>query len=114
MAIQVLARAVVSRRRQAPCTTLDPTDVLIAPARAAEQGTAAALDAVSTASALGLRPGSAVYYNMEPYDVTRARCRDTVLRFLSAWTKQLHRGGYLSGVYVNLNHGAEHRVASYT
>jgi hypothetical protein len=104
----------IYKGRQAPCTTLDPTDVLIRPSRAAEQGTAAASDAVAKSWALGLRPGSAVYYNMEPYDVTWPRCRAAVLTFLSAWTKQLHRSGYLSGVYMNLHHGAEHLVESYT
>ncbi|PVG84872.1 hypothetical protein DDE18_02640 [Nocardioides gansuensis] len=103
----------IYKGRQAPCTTLDPTDLLIRPSRAAEQGAAAASDAVAKARALGLRPGSAVYYNVEPYDVTRPRCRDAVLSFLSAWTRQLHRSGYLSGVYVNLHHGAEHLVQTY-
>jgi uncharacterized protein YraI len=43
---------------------------------------------------------------MEHYARTDAACRTAVLRFLSAWTKELHHLGYLSGVYENLNLGA--------
>jgi hypothetical protein len=60
------------------------------------QGLAAAKDAVQQAERLGLGPRTPVYYDMEAYTA-----RDTVpaLRFLSAWTTELHRLGYKSGVY---------------
>jgi uncharacterized protein YraI len=43
---------------------------------------------------------------MENYDTTNSGCRGAVLRFLSAWTKELHHIGYVSAVYENLNLGA--------
>jgi len=61
-----------------------------------------------------MRPGSAFYNDIEHYDATDTSCRTAVLTYLSAWTKQLHRQGYVSGVYVNLNSGAKHMVAAYT
>lgn len=98
--------------RQAPCTS-DPNDPKIDPAQAAAQGTSAAKDAVAKAKALGLLPGSGIYVDMEHYSPTNSGCRTAVLRFLSGWTKQLHRQGYLSGVYAHLNSGARHLADIY-
>lgn len=50
--------------------------------------------------------GGAIYYDMENYTTTDSACRGAVLTFLSAWTKELHHLGYVSGVYENLNLGA--------
>ncbi|MGW0553170.1 glycoside hydrolase domain-containing protein [Streptomyces sp. NPDC002926] len=93
---------------QPPCGG-KPTDAKIsrAAATARGQGTAAAADAVAAAKALGMQPGSAVYNDIENYTQTDATCRTGVLAFVSAWTKELHRLGYVSGVYMNLNLGAK-------
>ncbi|MEU9008415.1 glycoside hydrolase domain-containing protein [Streptomyces sp. NPDC048479] len=93
---------------QPPCGGR-PTDAKIsrAAATARGQGTAAAADAVAKAKALGMQPGSAVYNDIEQYTQTDATCRTGVLAFVSAWTKELHRVGYVSGVYMNLNFGAK-------
>ncbi|MFF3456316.1 glycoside hydrolase domain-containing protein [Streptomyces sp. NPDC002730] len=93
---------------QPPCGGR-PTDAKIsrAAATARGQGTAAAADAVAKAKALGMQPGSAVYNDIEQYTQTDATCRSGVLAFVSAWTKELHRVGYVSGVYMNLNFGAK-------
>jgi hypothetical protein len=93
--------------RQAPCSGRTDSPKIRA-AVAAEQGVDAAATAVTSARALGLRPGSALYLDMEHYDAAKAACRDTVLRFVSGWTRGLHRRGYLSGVYANLSSGAVH------
>jgi hypothetical protein len=50
---------------------------------------------------------------MEHYNITDSTCRATVLRYLSAWTKQLHALGYLSGVYAHQNSGAVDLAAAY-
>ena len=50
--------------------------------------------------------GSAIYYDMEAYTAGDTSCRNAVLTFLSAWTRELHRLGYVAGVYENLNLGA--------
>ncbi|SNS63284.1 glycoside hydrolase domain-containing protein [Actinacidiphila glaucinigra] len=78
------------------------------------QGTRAAAEAVAAAKALGMRPGSALYNDIEHYTQTDAACRTGVLTYLSAWTKELHRLGYVSGVYMNLNLGAKQLADVYT
>jgi hypothetical protein len=50
---------------------------------------------------------------MEHYTASDTSCRTAVLRYLSSWTKELHRKGYLSGVYANLGSGAPHLSAAY-
>jgi hypothetical protein len=98
---------------QPPCGG-KPTDQKIRPSQATSQGTAEADDAVDEAKALGMLPGSALYNDIEHYSPTRATCRTAVLEFLSGWTRQLHRLGYVSGVYANLSSGAPHLSAVYT
>jgi uncharacterized protein YraI len=100
--------------RQAPCTFRGARSVNITPSKAAAQGTASAADAVAKAKALGILPGSAIYGDMEHYEASDSACRTTVLRYLSAWTKELHRLGYVSGVYAHLNSGAKHLSDAYT
>jgi hypothetical protein len=90
---------------QAPCGG-KPTDAKIHPSTAAAEGTAAADDAWQQVKALGTIKGGAIYYDMENYTTTNSACSTAVLTFLSAWTRELHRLGYVSGVYENLNLGA--------
>jgi Domain of unknown function (DUF1906) len=76
----------------------------IAASQAQSQGTAAASDAVTRASAVGIGPGNPIYFDMENYSRTAANS-SAVLAFLSAWTAQLHSQGYVSGVYSNPGSG---------
>jgi len=98
---------------QPPCGG-KPSDAKIAPPAARAQGIAAADDASQQVKALGMFKGGAIYYDMEHYASTDSTCRNAVLTFLSAWTKELHRLGYVSGVYENLNLGARDLAAVYT
>ncbi len=68
----------------------------------ARQGTAAARDAAVQAQRLGFGPRTPIYYDMEAYPNA-----DTLpaLRFLAAWTSELHRLGYKSGVYSSSDSG---------
>ncbi|HZD37283.1 MAG TPA: glycoside hydrolase domain-containing protein [Actinomycetes bacterium] len=95
---------------QAPCTgflnKIDPTKVQT-------QGRQAAEDAVVQAGALGIGPGSVVYFDMEGYSTTDPACTDTVLAFLSNWSTRLHELGYLSGVYSSLGSGIRDLVNVY-
>jgi uncharacterized protein YraI len=91
-----------------------PTDQKITAAGATAEGTAAGTDAVARAKALGMLAGSGLYLDIEHYSTTDAACRTAVLRFTSAYTRQLHRQGYLSGVYANLSSGAIHLSQAYT
>ncbi len=97
---------------QAPCT-FRPNAVKITAASAASQGTLLASDAVAKARALGLLGGSAIYADMEHYNASDATCRATVLLYLSSWTKELHRLGYVSGVYAHQDSGARHLAQVY-
>ena len=100
---------------QPPCGAR-PTDDKISrtSATARAQGTAAAKEAVTAAKALGMLPGSALYNDIENYTQSDTTCRTGVLNYLSAWTKELHRVGYVSGVYMNLNLGAGQLAGVYT
>jgi len=98
--------------RQAPCGGR-PDHVKIGPARARVQGRKAGQNAVQSARALGMHPGSGIYLDIEHYNANAPKCRTTVLRFVSGWTRQLHRRGYLAGVYAHQDSGALHLARSY-
>ncbi len=72
---------------------------LHAPSR---QGAAAARDAVARARRLGFGRRTPIYYDMEAY---RPGSRISALEFLTAWTRQLHRLRYSSGVYSSSDSG---------
>ena len=89
------------------------SDPKILPSTAAAQGKASADDMIGKASALGMLAGSAFYLDIEAYSRTDTTCRTAVLTFESAWTRQLHARGYLSGLYLNLMNGAADTAAVY-
>ena len=99
--------------RQAPCANqgdlgpIHPTDI-------PQQGADAAVDAIARAQHFGLFGGSTIYFDLESYDTRDATCRAVVLNFLSAWTKRLHAGGYLSGVYSSASSGILDLERAYT
>jgi uncharacterized protein YraI len=93
------------RRSSAARFTSDTAGVL---------GTSDAADAVSQAQALGILPGSAIYGDMEHYSPNDPECRTAVLAYVSAWTKELHRQGYLAGTYAHISSGARHLSEAYT
>ncbi|WP_051696695.1 DUF1906 domain-containing protein, partial [Streptomyces sp. NRRL S-244] len=68
----------------------------------AAEGRSAADDAVNNAAALGLGPGSLLYFDMEAYPSAYS---GNVLAFLSAWTEQIHARGYNSAVYSSSSSG---------
>lgn len=84
----------------------------INPRQAASQGRAAATDAVSHASSLGMGPGNAIYFDMEAYPRTQGNTA-AVLSFLAAWTNRLHADGYKSGVYSSSGSGVSDLVDNY-
>jgi hypothetical protein len=73
------------------CQTISPT-------QASAQGTAAAIDAVAQAQALGIGAGNPIYLDMESYSRTTTSTA-AVLGFIFSWTTELHAYGYVSGVY---------------
>ncbi len=97
---------------QAPCTFARGTATMSAdPATAAAQGKTNALGAVLDMQALGMGTGNPVYLDIEHYEGDSA-CSLAVLNYVSAWTTELHRNGYVSGFYgsavtdINDNYGS--------
>ena len=98
---------------QAWCTTRErylqqvrispnPTDAY---AKARTQGRAEARKTVSAATRLGIRSGSTLWYDLEAFPTAGRDCRESVLNFLNAWTRQLHTLGYRSGAYSSAASG---------
>ncbi|WP_188111100.1 glycoside hydrolase domain-containing protein [Nocardioides antri] len=61
--------------------------------------------AAATARSLRLPRGELIFYDLEGFDTRNERCRRSSLAFLEAWTEQIHRSGYRSGVYSHVNSG---------
>ncbi|WP_243059659.1 glycoside hydrolase domain-containing protein [Nocardioides sp. SR21] len=61
--------------------------------------------AAATATELGIALGSTLWYDLEGFELSNVRCRESALAFLSAWTTQLHELGFVSGVYSSAGSG---------
>jgi peptidoglycan hydrolase-like protein with peptidoglycan-binding domain len=85
--------------------TIDPNPAYTyAAARA--QARAEAAKAVAAARALGIVAGSTLFYDLEGFSLTSSTgCTQSALWFLSTWSNELHRLGYLSGVYSSAASG---------
>jgi hypothetical protein len=73
--------------------------------KARKQGYAEAGRAVAAADALGISAGSTLWYDIEGFDQTNARCTHASLAFLSGWTRGVHDRHYMSGVYSSAGSG---------
>jgi len=73
--------------------------------KARQQGRAEAVKAVATADALGIVAGSTLWYDLEGFDSTQTRCRESALAFLSGWSFKIRDLGYVSGVYSSAGSG---------
>lgn len=73
--------------------------------KARKQGNAEAAKSVTAAQTLGIVEGSTLWYDLEGFDLRNTRCRESALAFLSGWTWQIHRLGYVSGVYSSAGSG---------
>ncbi|MFL6174748.1 MAG: glycoside hydrolase domain-containing protein [Marmoricola sp.] len=73
--------------------------------RAQAQGRTEANTAAGAARRLGLTSGSTIFYDLEGFSTRSASCRNSSLRFLSAWTRQLRAHGYVPGVYSGATSG---------
>lgn len=99
---------------QASCSTRYPKyddDPTISPnpdnnyARARSQGRREAEKAVAAAQAIGIVPGSTLFYDLEAFDLGNTRCRESAIRFVHAWTNRLHELKYVSGFYSSAGSG---------
>lgn len=98
---------------QAWCTTRERYlhQVRISPdpttryATARRQGRQEATKTVRAAEALTIATGSTLWYDIEAFDTSGTRCRESALSFLSGWTNRMHGLGYVSGVYSSAASG---------
>ena len=60
---------------------------------------------MTAATALGIAPGSTLWYDLEGFDLANTACRESALSFLSGWTQQIRALGYISGVYSSAGSG---------
>jgi len=74
-------------------------------ATALKQGRTQASESVTAATALGIAPGSTLWYDLEGFDISNTKCRESALSFLSGWTQQIRALGYISGVYSSAGSG---------
>lgn len=75
-------------------------------AAARAQGSTEADRAADAAGALGIVPGSTLFYDLEAFDIRKSTaCTTSALWFLHAWTRQLHDRGYASGYYSSAASG---------
>lgn len=82
---------------QPPCQKSRNTERFTA-ATAVSVGASNAGDAVAKASALGMKPGSPIYLNMESYDITDKACNDATLAYVRSFTKTLRAKTYRAGL----------------
>ena len=96
---------------QAPCNQFPAK---INPSTAAGQAKGAANAAAAPAANFGMRKGTPIYFDMESYNNSNTNCRNAVLTFLDAWTRELHARGYASGVYSSASSGVRDLVSTTT
>ncbi|MFB7196246.1 glycoside hydrolase domain-containing protein [Streptomyces sp. NPDC056240] len=72
------------------------------------QGAREGRDAVRRARAVGIRPGSPLYLDMEAYNYRQKKCARTTLRFVRGWDRQVRRKGYVPGFYSSADSGVAH------
>ncbi|PUA79750.1 glycoside hydrolase domain-containing protein [Nocardioides currus] len=84
--------------------TIDPTPTgSYANARA--QGVVEASKNVTDATALGIGPGSTLWYDLEAFDLGNTSCRESALAFVSAWVTRTKELGYVAGFYSSASSG---------
>ncbi|QKW24679.1 DUF1906 domain-containing protein [Kitasatospora sp. NA04385] len=83
---------------QPPCQTGNSPEKLTADT-AVPLGTTDGRDAVAKAAALGMRPGSTLYLDVEAYDTADTSCAAAVLAYVQSWNRAVHGSGYWAGFY---------------
>ncbi|UDY23163.1 glycoside hydrolase domain-containing protein [Nocardioides sp. Kera G14] len=74
-------------------------------AAAIAQGTAEATKGIAEAKAIGIVPGSTLFYDLEGFTYTNTACRESALRFVSAWSARVKALGYRAGFYSSAGSG---------
>ena len=69
------------------------------------QGRSAADNAVQAARRLGIAKHSVLWFDLEHFDSSRQRCRQSALAFTSAWSRGLRDRHYQAGFYSSASSG---------
>jgi hypothetical protein len=73
--------------------------------RARKQGVAEAEKTARDAAAYGISKRSTLWYDLEAFDLSNTHCRESALRFTSAWTRRIKELGFTSGFYSSASSG---------
>ncbi|WP_232676760.1 glycoside hydrolase domain-containing protein [Nocardioides sp. R-C-SC26] len=73
--------------------------------QARTQGQTNANQSVIDAQALGIVPGSTLWYDLEGFNLGNKNCRESALAFVSAWVSTVKAQGYVAGVYSSAGSG---------
>lgn len=74
-------------------------------AAARAQGVVEATKNVADATALGIGPGSTLWYDLEAFDLGNTHCRESALAFVSSWVTRTKELGYVAGFYSSASSG---------
>ena len=74
-------------------------------ATARAQGVVEADKNATDASALGIGPGSTLWYDLESFNLADTHCRESALAFVSAWVTRTKELGYVAGFYSSASTG---------
>ncbi|MEU6661727.1 glycoside hydrolase domain-containing protein [Streptomyces sp. NPDC046821] len=97
---------------QSPCVTSGAKKAYRIGSKPVTQGMREGQDAVSRAEALGIRPGSPLYLDMEAYKYQQEKCAETTLAFVRGWDRQVREEGYVPGFYSSADSGVQHMRAA--
>jgi hypothetical protein len=91
---------------QSPCVTgSNKNPYRIDTKQPTAQGGSEAADAVRRARDLGLDQGSALYLDMEAYNIRNASCASATLKYVKAWDRRVAAAGYVTGFYSSADSG---------
>lgn len=93
---------------QSPCVYAQNKKGVRIGKQPAKQGRSEGGQAVQAARALGIMTGSALYLDLEAYNVGNASCARTTLDFVRAWNREVRGRGYLPGFYSSAGSGVRH------
>ncbi|MEU7591647.1 DUF1906 domain-containing protein [Streptomyces sp. NPDC039022] len=93
---------------QAPCVVNKHKRKVTIGSDPVQVGTGEAQDAVRRAQALGIAPDSALYLDMEAYNLRDAACTRKTLEYIRAWNRETVRQGYVPGFYSSADSGVRH------
>ncbi|MDJ0342098.1 DUF1906 domain-containing protein [Streptomyces sp. H10-C2] len=94
---------------QSPCVmSAKKAAYTINPLDPEKDGVNEARDAAQRAHDLGLAARSALYLDMEAYDIRTAACTAPTLAFVQAWDREVRRLDYVPGFYSSADSGIEH------